>query len=102
MIKAGDTVANARVIDVVRELEDIGCKVDITDRWADSAQAEHEYGISLIAEPKKAAYDAVLLAVPHREYSQMSAADLRGFAHDSGVLFELKGTLKLGEADIRL
>jgi len=121
MIKAGHTVANARVliigftfkencpdlrntrvIDVVRELEDFGCKVDVTDCWADSAQAEHEYGISLVAEPKKAAYDAVLLAVPHREYLQMSAADLRGFAHDEGVLFDLKGTLKLGEADIRL
>jgi UDP-N-acetyl-D-galactosamine dehydrogenase len=121
MIKAGHTVANARVliigftfkencpdlrntrvIDVVRELEDFGCNVDVTDCWADSAQAEHEYGISLVAEPSKTAYDAVVLAVPHREYLQMSAADLRRFTHDGGVLFDLKGTLKLGEADIRL
>ena len=71
MIKAGHTVAsskvlvmgltfkencpdlrNTRVIDVIRELEDFGCSVDVTDCWADNAEAEHEYGISLVESPK--------------------------------------------------
>jgi UDP-N-acetyl-D-galactosamine dehydrogenase len=121
MIKAGHTVANARVlimgfafkencpdlrntrvIDVVKELKEFGCQVDITDCWADSAQAEHEYGISLTAQPLKGDYDGVILAVPHREYAEMSASDLRGYLTEGGVLYDLKGVLPLGEADLRL
>ncbi|TVT30940.1 MAG: nucleotide sugar dehydrogenase [Marinobacter vinifirmus] len=121
MIKAGHTIANARVlvmgftfkencpdlrntrvIDVVKELQDFGCQVDVTDCWADSAEAEHEYGIRLIDKPEAAVYDGVLLAVPHREYAALSAADLRGYLNAGGVLFDMKGTLPLGDADLRL
>ena len=121
MIKAGHTVANARVlimgftfkencpdlrntrvIDVVKELSEFGCKVDVTDCWADSEEAEHEYGITLNQNPQKAQYDAVLLAVPHREYAARSSHDLREYMKNNGVLFDLKGVLPLGEADLRL
>ncbi len=121
MIKAGHTVANARVlimgftfkencpdlrntrvIDVVKELSEFGCKVDVTDCWADNEEAEHEYGIKLNQNPEKAQYDALLLAVPHREYVARSSHDLREYMKDNGVLFDLKGVLPLGEADLRL
>src|SRR5690554_1271523 len=64
---------NTRVIDVVEELRDFGCSVDVTDCWADNAEAEHEYGITLVDNPEKGKYDAVFLAVPHNEYAAMSA-----------------------------
>jgi len=121
MIKAGHTVANARVlvmgfafkencpdlrntrvIDVVKELQEFGCQVDVTDCWADSAQAELEYGVSLTAQPGQGDYDGVILAVPHREYTGMSASVLRGYLKERGVLYDLKGMLPLGEADWRL
>src|SRR5690554_2541639 len=121
MIKTGATVAssrvlvmgltfkencpdlrNTRVVDVIAELEDFGCQVDVTDCWADPAEAAHEYGLPLVAEPEKGQYDAVLLAVPHNEYAAMSASDLRAYTAADGVLFDLKGVLPLGEADIRL
>lgn len=121
MIKAGHTIANARVlvmgltfkencpdlrntrvIDVVNELRDFGCIVDVSDCWADSAEAEHEYGISLTAEPQQGAYEGVLVAVPHREYAAMNASDLRCYLKEGGVLYDLKGMLPLGEADVRL
>ncbi|TYC58055.1 Vi polysaccharide biosynthesis UDP-N-acetylglucosamine C-6 dehydrogenase TviB [Marinobacter sp. BW6] len=121
MIKAGHTVAsskvlvmgltfkencpdlrNTRVIDVIRELEDFGCSVDVTDCWADNTEAEHEYGISLVESPNAGDYDALFLAVPHREYAAKSAKELRSFLKDNGVLFDLKGVLPLGEADLRL
>ncbi|WP_029653228.1 Vi polysaccharide biosynthesis UDP-N-acetylglucosamine C-6 dehydrogenase TviB [Marinobacter daepoensis] len=121
MIKAGHTVANARVlvmgftfkencpdlrntrvIDVVKELQDFGCQVDVTDCWADSAEAEHEYGISLTEKPEPGSYGGVIVAVPHREYMAMSASDLRCYLKADGVLFDLKGMLPLGEADLRL
>jgi UDP-N-acetyl-D-galactosamine dehydrogenase len=121
MIKAGHTVANARVlvmgfafkencpdlrntrvIDVVKELKEFGCQVDITDCWADSAEAQHEYGIRLTDKPGQGNYDGVIVAVPHREYSAMSVGDLRGYLKKGGVLYDLKGVLPLGEADLRL
>ena len=121
MIKAGHTIANARVlvmgftfkencpdlrntrvIDVVKELRDFGCQVDVTDCWADCAEAEHEYGITLTERPAQGRYSGVIVAVPHKEYAAMSAGDLRGYLKADGVLFDLKGVLPLGEADLRL
>ena len=121
MIKAGHTIANARVlvmgltfkencpdlrntrvIDVVKELQDYGCQVEVADCWADSAEAEHEYGISLTDRPEQGSYSGVIVAVPHKEYAAMSASDLRGYLKADGVLFDLKGVLPLGEADLRL
>ncbi|MHA7925073.1 MAG: Vi polysaccharide biosynthesis UDP-N-acetylglucosamine C-6 dehydrogenase TviB [Marinobacter sp.] len=93
---------NTRVVDVIAELKDFGCQVDVTDCWADPAEAEHEYGLSLVDQPEQDQYDAVLLAVPHNEYAAMSAADLRGYAKGNGVLFDLKSVLPLGDADLRL
>lgn len=121
MIKKGQTVAgsrvlvmgltfkencpdlrNTRVVDVIAELQDFGCDVDVADCWADPAEAKREYGYDLVANPEKGKYDAVFLAVPHREYAAMSVTDLRGYAKEQGVLFDLKGVLGLGEADLRL
>lgn len=121
MIKKGHTIANSRVlvmgltfkencpdlrntrvIDVVNELKDFGCQVDVTDCWANNEEAEHEYDISLVPEPKAGEYDAVFLAVPHREYAGLCAEQLRAYTNSNGVLFDLKGVLPLGKADLRL
>ena len=93
---------NTRVVDVIAELEDFGCQVDVTECWADPAEAMHEYGLPLVSSPELGKYDAVFLAVPHNEYAALSAAHLRGYAKENGVLFDLKGVLPLGEADLRL
>ncbi|WP_323752007.1 Vi polysaccharide biosynthesis UDP-N-acetylglucosamine C-6 dehydrogenase TviB [Marinobacter sp.] len=93
---------NTRVVDVIAELKDYNCEVHVTDCWADNAEAEQEYGISLVDKPENGYYDAVFLAVPHNEYAAMSAQQLRAYAKDKGILFDLKGILPLGEADIRL
>lgn len=114
MIKAGHAIANARVlvmgftfkencpdlrntrvIDVVKELQDFGCQLDVADSWAGSAEAEHENGISLTEKPEPGSYNGVLVAVPHKEYTAMSA-------RAAGGLFDLKGMLPLGGADLRL
>ncbi|MAE21755.1 MAG: Vi polysaccharide biosynthesis protein VipA/TviB, partial [Pseudomonas sp.] len=121
MIKAGQTIANARVLvmgftfkencpdlrntrvmDVVKELQDFGCQVDVADCWADNSEAEHEYGIKLIDEPEAGVYDGVLLAVPHKEYCALSTTELRSYLNAGGVLFDLKSVLPLGDADLRL
>ena len=121
MIKAGHTVAharvlvlgftfkencpdlrNTRVIDVVRELKEFGCLVDVSDPWVSSEDVEREYGIALVKAAPKGDYDALILAVPHNEYLGMAAGDFRAYLKEGGVLFDLKGVLPLGAADLRL
>ncbi|MDX1796821.1 MAG: Vi polysaccharide biosynthesis UDP-N-acetylglucosamine C-6 dehydrogenase TviB, partial [Hydrogenovibrio sp.] len=65
-------------------------------------EAEHEYGLSLLDRPQPGHYDAVMLAVPHREYAAMTAAEFRALLKDKGVFFDLKGIMPLGTADLRL
>ncbi len=93
---------NTRVVDVIRELREFGCDVVVTDCCADNAEAQHEYGLTLVETPEKGGFEAVIIAVPHREYAEMSPANFRDFLKPQGVLFDLKGTLPLGGADLRL
>lgn len=78
---------NSKVIDVIRELEEYDVKVQVIDAKADTKEAEREYGVSLLScdELKKA--DAVILAVPHREYVE------KGWMHISSLLKDNKGIL---------
>lgn len=93
---------NTRVVDVIRELREFGCDVVVTDCWADKAEAQHEYGLTLVDTPEKGGFEAVFIAVPHREYAELSPANFRNYLKPNGVLFDLKGILPSGAADLRL
>ena len=91
-------IRNSRVVDVISELKDFGCITDIYDPWADSAEVEHEYGVSLVKEPAND-YDAVVLAVAHKEFR---ALDINSLKKDGAVVYDIKGFLPKGVADKRL
>ncbi|MAQ36047.1 Vi polysaccharide biosynthesis UDP-N-acetylglucosamine C-6 dehydrogenase TviB [Thioclava sp. UBA3469] len=93
---------NTRVVDVVAELRDYGVDVDVHDPWVDADEAQAEYGISPVAEPKVANYDAVVLAVAHQEFREMGEGELRAFGKDRHVLFDLKSVLPAGASEVRL
>ncbi|PWF48910.1 Vi polysaccharide biosynthesis UDP-N-acetylglucosamine C-6 dehydrogenase TviB [Massilia glaciei] len=93
---------NTKVIDIINELVDYNVNVDVYDPWVSKEGAEHEYGITPIAAPEVGKYDAVILAVAHREFKEFGAAALRSFGKETHVLFDLKCMLPKGEADIRL
>jgi UDP-N-acetyl-D-galactosamine dehydrogenase len=95
-------VRNTRVVDIVSELKEYGANVDVHDPWVDAAEAEHEYGIRTIAEPAAGAYDAVVLAVAHREFKALGAGVVRGFAKAGGVLYDVKSALPRESVDGRL
>lgn len=82
---------NSKVIDIIRELQDYGIKVQVCDPLADPAEALHEYGVSLVpfAELQKA--DAVILAVSHHDYRTLSADVLCGLMNGSPLLIDVKG-----------
>lgn len=66
---------NTRVVDIVHALRGYNADIDIHDPWVDAAEAEHEYGLSTLGEPKHGDYDAIVVAVGHREFEALHWAD---------------------------
>ena len=93
---------NTRVVDIVQEFRDYHAQVDVYDPWVDRQEAQHEYGIDLVAAPKPGHYDAIILAVAHRQFQELGATGLRALGKPGAVLFDVKYLLPAGEVDGRL
>ena len=84
-------IRNSKVIDVVNELKSFQINVDVIDPHADSSEMEHEYGVGLASHIRKD-YDAIILAVNHREYCQFDENYFKGMMKDGkGVFVDVKG-----------
>lgn len=92
---------NTRVIDIIRELQELEISVDVHDPAACRDEALQEYGVTL-RQPELGAYDAVLLAVSHDEYRSWGADRIRAFGGDGAVFFDLKGVFPPSPNMIRL
>jgi UDP-N-acetyl-D-galactosamine dehydrogenase len=85
-------IRNTKVVDVVRELESFSVRVDIVDPHAENEEMMHEYGLSILKEPKKGEYDAVIVAVSHKEYMNLTEDFFKSMLKDGkGVLIDIKG-----------
>ncbi|MES9896749.1 MAG: UDP binding domain-containing protein, partial [Candidatus Thiodiazotropha endolucinida] len=93
---------NTRVVDIVSEFEDYGAQVDVYDPWVSQVEAEEEYGLRPISDIKEGEYDAVILAVAHREFQQMGVEKIRTLCKENGVLFDVKNVLPADAVDARL
>ena len=88
-------IRNSKVIDVIRELDSFSVNVDVVDPYADPEEVLHEYDIKLVDKAEEGAYDAVIVAVNHKEYLDMTEADFRALMHDDkGVLVDIKGMFR--------
>jgi len=86
-------VRNTRVVDIIRELEDYGCNVEVYDPWADKDEVSREYNIRLlerISREAMAEYQAIIVAVAHREFGKL-AFDTMSREHT--VLYDIKGII---------
>jgi UDP-N-acetyl-D-galactosamine dehydrogenase len=93
---------NTRVIDIVRELDDYGVRVDVWDPWISPDAARAEYGLELVISPDAGAYDGIVVAVAHRQFAELGAQGIRGLGRPDVVLFDVKGLLEKNAADLRL
>jgi UDP-N-acetyl-D-galactosamine dehydrogenase len=96
---------NSKVIDIIKELQDYGILVQVHDPLADRSAARHEYGVELadIAELQPAA--ALVVAVAHGQFREMTVAQLAGLMGSNPVLIDVKGIFDkcaLIEAGIRV
>ena len=91
---------NTRVVDVVAELEDYGLNPLVHDACADKDEALEEYGMDLVPLEDLRDLDAIILAVPHREYLEIDFVELKSWFRntDCPVLVDVKGALDKDEA----
>jgi UDP-N-acetyl-D-galactosamine dehydrogenase len=93
---------NTRVVDILQELREYNVSADVYDPWVDPAEAQHEYRITPVAEPQAGAYDAVIVAVAHRQFRGLGEQGIRAFGKPAHVLYDLKYVLSAPESDLRL
>lgn len=91
-------IRNTKVVDVVKELEQFGCVVDIYDPWAVASEVKHEYGLDIVSSYSLADYNAFVLAVAHNKFKTIDFSR-RGAGT---VLYDIKSMLPLEVVDGRL
>lgn len=84
---------NSRVIDVIRELESYGAKVVVHDPVADPAEAQHEYGVNLVAWDDLPKAGAIVAAVNHRQFKSRATTDFLAKLESGGVITDVKSML---------
>jgi UDP-N-acetyl-D-glucosamine/UDP-N-acetyl-D-galactosamine dehydrogenase len=97
-------IRNSKVVDVVRELQKFGTRVDIYDPWADPTECRHEYGLRLMRkiDGHGKGYDAAVIAVAHREFRELGSAGVRRLCRKNHVLYDIKHVFEAREVDGRL
>ncbi len=95
-------IRNTRVLELVSELESYGVRVEITDPWAHPEEVREEYGWTLVTPDPERRYDALVLAVAHREFSSQTKADLARLVRNPHVIFDVKSVLPRDSVDARL
>ncbi|HEV2112013.1 MAG TPA: nucleotide sugar dehydrogenase [Gammaproteobacteria bacterium] len=81
---------NSKVIDIIRELRDFGVQVQVTDALADSVEAQHEYGVTLVPFRELKPATAMVVAVAHADYRKMSPVDLRRLLKEPPLVIDVK------------
>jgi UDP-N-acetyl-D-galactosamine dehydrogenase len=81
-------IRNSRVIDVIKELQEFGCHVDVSDYWADTVEVKKEYNLTLTNEVNYNDYSAIVLAVAHDKYKNLNLKK-----NDTQIIFDIKSIL---------
>ena len=82
-------IRNSRVIDVITELQEFGCKIDVYDPWADKEEVKHEYNLELTDSLDFTKYEAIVLAVAHNKFKTLDFSNTNG-----AITYDIKSLLK--------
>jgi UDP-N-acetyl-D-galactosamine dehydrogenase len=86
---------NTKVLDIINELEEFGCQIDIYDPWVDPNEEKKHYTIDICPNPfeKTLRYDAIILAVAHDQFTQLTRSDYEKISTQFPVLIDVKGII---------
>ena len=91
-------IRNTRVIDIYHELRNFDINIDVCDPWANPDEVMHEYRITVVNELPKSQYSGAILAVAHKEFTNLNIRNLVG----EGVVYDVKGILNKNQVEGRL
>ena len=86
-------IRNSKVVDIIKELVDFSVSVDIIDPGADAHEVKEEYGLDIRNKPE-GKYDAVVLAVSHKEYIGLDEKYFTPLLNSKGIVIDVKGILR--------
>jgi UDP-N-acetyl-D-galactosamine dehydrogenase len=92
-------IRNTKVVDIYHTLAEYTNNITVYDPWADVEHVRHEYGLEVINELPEDKYDAVILAVAHKEFLHLNIESL---IKENGVVYDVKGILPRNVIDGRL
>ena len=92
-------IRNTKVVDIYHTLREYTPNITVFDPWANTEHVFQEYGVTVTNEKPNEQYDAVILAVAHKEFLDM---DVKAFAKEGGVIYDVKGILPRDIIDGRL
>jgi UDP-N-acetyl-D-galactosamine dehydrogenase len=86
-------IRNSKVSDVYNELKSYGVHIDVVDPYASSDEVEKEYGYKLV-EGAVGKYDALIVAVAHKDYLELQESDFTALLNEKGILVDVKGVYR--------
>lgn len=86
-------IRNSKVVDIIREITDFGVAVDIIDPGASAHEVKEEYKLEMKAKPE-GKYDAIILAVSHKEYLGLEESWFSGLLNRDGIVIDIKGIMR--------
>lgn len=93
-------VRNTKAVDILSTLKTYDTDLTVYDPWASPEEVKHEYGWDCIPTlPDEERYDAMVLAVAHKEFEQLN---ISGLLKDKSVVYDVKGVLPRHIVDARL
>jgi UDP-N-acetyl-D-galactosamine dehydrogenase len=93
---------NTRVADIVEELTDYSVQVDVHEPWVPADVMQSRHGVEPVIFPERGAYDAIIVAVGHKEFVEMGSDAVRALGKPNAVLFDIKGIYGKTGSDMRL
>ena len=95
-------IRNTRVVDLIEQFDSFNCSTEVYDPWVDKDAAMDEYKIKLIEEPMEGKYDAIILAVAHDVFKNLSSEQIKTFGKENHIIYDIKYLLDNEEVDGRL
>lgn len=89
-------IRNTKVVDIIEELKDYGCSVDVYDPWVDKEEQKRSYQHGLIDNPFQSdkKYDAIIVAVAHYQFAALSYEDYASVSQGEPILVDIKGIVE--------
>jgi len=90
-------IRNTKVIDLYQSLKSFGLKVEVYDPWAKKAAVKNEYDIDLLETLEDHTYEAIVLAVAHKQFKTIDISNLK---KKKSVVYDIKNFLEIKDKSL--